>query len=423
MKIMKKLAYLSFCAFAGLLLVFVLIICAFVYFISDKEADIKLNSQVSGKIVCYFGTWSTYRPSPWTYTIDNIPGNLCTHLIYTFVGFNETFQLKYLDNQFDIVREGFKKFVALRAKWPRLKFIIAVGGWSVGGALFSNMVKDRESRKAFITSVDTFLTRYKFDGLDLDWQYPGSTEHQGNYKDKENFAKLIKELRTEFDKHNYILSSTVPITSSRIQDGYKIAELARDLDHFHVLTYNLRGVRSPFVDVHSPLFPRSTDGEEVFGLNVRDGLQYWASLGVPKYKLVVGIPFFGKTFTLECEENNGIKAPINKTYHTGRPGESTREAGILAYYEICQGLLLNKWTREWDDETKVPYAYYKDQWVGYEDEESIRFKMEFIRKEGYGGAMIWTLDLDDFRGECGENNILLRTIHKHLRVNTLKFFT
>lgn len=67
-----------------------------------------------------------------------------------------------------------------------------MGGWSVGGALFSNMVKDRESRKSFITSVATFLTRYKFDGLDLDWQYPGSTEHQGNYQDKENFAKLIK---------------------------------------------------------------------------------------------------------------------------------------------------------------------------------------------------------------------------------------
>lgn len=65
-------------------------------------------------------------------------------------------------------------------------------------------------------------------------------------------------------------------------------------------------------------------------------------------------------------------------------------------------MLLTNGTYIWDDEMKVPYLIAHDQWVGFDDERSIRNKMTWLKENGYGGAMIWTVDMDDFTGTvCG----------------------
>lgn len=51
---------------------------------------------------------------------------------------------------------------------------------------------------------------------------------------------------------------------------------------------------------------------------------------------------------------------------------------------------------------KVPYAVAGDQWVGFDDERSIRNKMQWLKNNSYAGAMVWTVDMDDFNGNvCG----------------------
>lgn len=63
-----------------------------------------------------------------------------------------------------------------------------------------------------------------------------------------------------------------------------------------------------------------------------------------------------------------------------------------------------------------PYAYSGDQWVSFDDAPMIRHKSEFVKALGLGGAMIWALDLDDFKNVCGcEEYPLLRTINRVLR--------
>jgi len=87
---------------------------------------------------------------------------------------------------------GFERFVSLRNKWPHLKILLAVGGWAEGGQKYSDMVSEPFKREIFIRSVMALLRRYKFDGFDLDWEYPGATDRQGKYSDKENFLSLVK---------------------------------------------------------------------------------------------------------------------------------------------------------------------------------------------------------------------------------------
>jgi chitinase len=50
-------------------------------------------------------------------------------------------------------------------------------------------------------------------------------------------------------------------------------------------------------------------------------------------------------------------------------------------------MLLNGAAYIWDDEMKVPYLVHHDQWVGFDDERSIRNKMRWLKDKHYGGTV------------------------------------
>ena len=126
-------------------------------------------------------------------------------------------------------------------------------------------------------------------------------------------------------------------------------------------------------------------------------MQNWHKAGAPKNKLIMGIAFYGKSFTLQDPSNNGLNAPASR----GQAGEVSQEGGTLFYYEICDRIKNRGWKRVFDSASKSPYAFGGNQWVGYEDVEGIKNKMDLINKEGYAGAMVWAIELDDQTGICG----------------------
>ena len=214
-----------------------------------------------------------------------------------------------------------------------------------------------------------------------------------------------------------ILSPKSSDNLSNLLSNHSFIPDYRLLDHIHVMSYDLRGNWTGFADVHSPLYRRSFDEWGYEKLNVHDGLNLWLQYGSFKHKLIVGVPFYGRTFTLGTKENHGLRAGINRWIPGGgggNPGPYTGEYGILAYYEICP-LVKGNWTKEYDDVGKCPYAYYDNQWVGYEDEDSMAIKMDYIRNNGYGGGMIWAIDMDDFRGDCGKKHSLLNVMNDKLK--------
>lgn len=112
------------------------------------------------------------------------------------------------------------------------------------------------------------------------------------------------------------------------------------------------------------------------------------------------MPLYGQTFSVnDLATGRGLNVPAS----AGQAGEFTKAAGFLSYYEICDRVRNRGWTVVQDAEHRMgPYAYKGSQWVGYDDAEMIRRKAEFIRDMGLGGGMVWALDLDDFRGRCGQ---------------------
>ena len=129
----------------------------------------------------------------------------------------------------------------------------------------------------------------------------------------------------------------------------------------------------------------------------------------------MGIPFFGISFTLVNSKNHRV-GDAHKGMGIG--GNYTKEAGVLAYYELCEIFQMKSshWHLEWEPESMAPYAYRDNQWIGYDNERSLALKIDYVKKYNLGGVMIWTVEMDDFRGICGKKRYpLLRAINKGLR--------
>lgn len=354
-------------------------------------------------MVCYYGSWAVYRNGNGKFDVEDIDPAICTHIIFGFAGLDQnTFEIKVLDPYNELCENwgkcGYDRFTALKQKNTDLKALLAIGGWNEGSDKYSTMASDPSKRATFIASTITLLKAHNFDGLDMDWEYP--TQRDGNPEDWANYIALLSELKTALKAEGMLLTAAVSAGKSTIDAAYDVPGMSEHLDFINLMAYDLHGAWETFTHHHAALYAHPDDTGNATFLNVDYAVNYWLDLGAPKSKLVLGMGTYGRCWSLNDGNVNGFYAPAN---NPGYGGPYTRSPGFLGYNEICEDMLTNSWTVVHDPAMHEPYAYYVPHqrvWCGYDDPASVALKASYAREKGLVGAMVWSVETDDFRGLC-----------------------
>ncbi|XP_055608797.1 chitinase-3-like protein 1 [Uranotaenia lowii] len=365
------------------------------------------------KIVCYLGTWAYYRWGVGKFTVDNIHTGLCTHLMYAFFGINEDGTVRIIDPYLDLEENwglGYvKRFNDLKKLNSELKTMAAIGGWNEKSLKFSKVSADPVLRKKFIDDCVKLCQTFGFDGIDLDWEYP-SQQDSPSLDDKDNHAIWLEEFRVEFDRHGLLLSAAVASAEFSSGLSYHIARVSAALDFINVMTYDLHGPWDFQTGLNSPLYEGPADvTERQKQMNTNASIQYWLSQGADPKKIILGIPLYGRTFTLAREQENHIGAPINGP---GMAGPFTREPGFIGYNEFCDMFAKENWDIHYSQEQVGFYAVKGNQWIGFDNVETIEAKVQYMHDNDLGGIMVWSLETDDYHGLCGPRYALMNTVYR-----------
>jgi chitinase len=284
---------------------------------------------------------------------------------------------------------NFATLVGLKQQNPSLQVLVSVGGWTWSGN-FSDTVLTRVSRRRFIDSVVEFVDRYKLDGLDIDWEYPGMIGDNNRFRpeDKRNYTLVIQELRARFNVEQRklgrpLLLSVAAGSSTDFIAHTELGRVQRYLDSVNLMAYDYYEPDSDKITGnHAPLY---TDPADPKRASSDQSVKEFERAGVPPRKIVLGVPFYGHVWGNVPPADHGLF----------QPGTQVPNA-FANYGNIVSNMLNQGFTRYWDAAASVPYLYseQKREFVSYEDTESLALKCAYIRRKGLGGVMFWEYNGD-----------------------------
>ncbi len=354
--------------------------------------------------------------------------DLFTHLNYAFGKVNSTFNGVEIENieRFSQIAKLKIDYNAKKGKEEKnyvdRKMLLSIGGWSSGG--FSEMVSDSLKRALFVRDCKKIVENYQIDGIDLDWEYPSSgvANISSASSDIENFTKLVKELRSALGEEKLLTIAT--IASARFIDFALVDE---HIDFYNIMSYDM--AVAPYH--HSPLhrFDLSLDSlvSITRGLlenkEIYEGLFYPDSAISQEYNLIYRSPIFNALSLQNTTLLEGLDKNFANMKHAITAGQITADEAVALH--IIQGLPKNKlnlgipfygkgsrenWeTAQWDSIAKVPYMADEKGVLqfGFEDEKSIKYKCDFIKKESLLGGMYWEYSIDTLFVKIVANNLLI----------------
>lgn len=319
-------------------------------------------------IIAYYSGDST--------TFKKYPADKLTHIIYSFLHLKGN--ALAFDNPQD--RATVKALVALKAKNPRLRIVLSLGGWG-GCETCSQVFSTEQGRTEFALSVKEILAATRTDGIDLDWEYPaivGFPGHRFAPEDRPNFTLLVRDLRKTLG-NKYEISFAAGGYPEYLRKSVEWNAVMPLVNRVNLMSYDLVNGYSTTTGHHTPLY--STRQQVP---SVDNGVRFLDSLGVDSRKIVIGAAFYARVF-------NGVDAAGNGLVQAGKFKKSVDYRYFSDSLSAAQGFV-----NYWDDLAKAPYAYNsrRQEFASFDDEKSVHLKTQYVMAKQLGGIMFWQLTGD-----------------------------
>ncbi|MCI6736839.1 MAG: peroxiredoxin [Intestinibacter sp.] len=303
------------------------------------------------------------QPIVFQYVLGN-PENLDpTYLdaaIYAFVQIDENGELYVPSPRY------LNQMISLRETKPSLKIIAAIGGWGADG--FSDAALTPTSRYNFARNVNEFINDYGLDGIDIDWEYPGSSAAgiKSRPEDRENFTLLLTALRDVLGEDTWI-SVAGTGDSGYINRSAEIDKIAPIIDYFNLMSYDFTAGETGNAGRkhHANLYESDLS---LPGYSVDTMVNNLINAGMPSRKINLGVPFYGR-----------LGATTTKSYDELRENYINKNGYIYKF----------------DNEALAPYLI-KDALfsMSFDNDLSIFLKAQYVLQHCLGGIFSWTSTYD-----------------------------
>ncbi|XP_058062064.1 endochitinase-like [Anopheles bellator] len=370
-----------------------LVLLIFCFFLPDEA----MANSTSRQLFCMYKSQATGAED---YQIEDIPIDLCTHVIYygSFID-GRHYKLSPWNAQHAFQEKRYQQLADLKKRRPDVKLLVGV---KCTINVCETIANSNDNRETFIESAINLLKKYNLDGVAYHWIWR-------NQRTKHNYPTLIEETKQAFKRagrESWTVSVIGQTKADAIEDGLDQERTCQVAD-FVVISVLRR--TSTDTDVPSPKNRRSFDTRFNERYNVVEATKHWINRGCPSEKILLQIYFSGIKFVLANADDHGIDAPINRN--------SSVLPSFMDYNQICSQVREEGWTIDWDGQSMAPYAYHGTDWIGYENENSLAEKAHFAHSEGLGGLVVDGVEKDDYNGVCGKRYPLLTAVREHYKTN------
>lgn len=363
-------------------------------------------------VLGYYEQWGIYSPNV---HIQDLPLERLTHLVYLAADVNEQgevivgdvysdIQHMYPDqNQEDMPFGGsFGQLARIKPSYPHLRTLISIGGWS-RSKYFSRLASEVETREKLAHSIVTFMERYQFDGVEIDWQFPiedNAVPDSQRPDDSENFTELMHTIRRHMQEKSdetgkqYFLSAVTHQALTKATHG-SLQKAANALDFITLPVSYLNGYWDKQTNHMSPVYivrdPRPD------ALSINKVISQHIEAGVPAEKIVFDTAPFAIGWQGIKNENNGLlQNAAQASWGSWEQGKTP--TGVYSRKHLNNLLKTPGYKRYWNDEAKSVSLFnpkrFDGHFVSYEDRQSLESKIDYIKDNRLAGIAVRKLHSD-----------------------------
>lgn len=268
------------------------------------------------------------------------------------------------------------KDIGKRAKKAGVKTLIWLGGPNEEDK-FLSATSDRY-RATFVKNIIRLVDKLGYNGVDIDWEPIRAQDEAG-------VLALVKDLRAaDPDLIITVPVNWVPTTVIGIKDLSLYKKLATYVDRIFIMSYSMAGPWPGWRVWHGGALTGDTLTTPG---SIKSSVAAYTASGVPEKKLGIGIGTYAT-----CWEYP-VRAPrqtVPAAFYPSDIGTMSMRTLMEKYY--------SKTYEKYDAQAEAPYVSYKKargEWecgfISYENERSITAKMEYVKNEELGGAIVWNI--------------------------------
>lgn len=323
----------------------------------------------------YFSNWSVYESKHFPLDVDV---SKLSHVFYAFMKIDPNSGKVSLSDPWadtELLVDGrngcLGLWKVLKEKNRHVKVLMSVGGWGAELA-FQQTVKSETKLSIFVESVGELVQKFKFDGVDIDWEYPAS--HEEGMK----MCELLEFLRQTLDsiRSGLLITVAAPAGNEHLQN-YNMARMDKVLSFWNVMCYDFAGAGwSSKTAYHLNLYGCNGDNK----LSVDDVIAEYSRQGIHPQKIVIGMPMYGRSFYSPTSVEMGVQFDKNLPY----PSDT------VPYRDITYG-------NEQFDSLRVGAHFYDEQkslLITYDNPQCAVEKSKYVQNHNLLGGFWW-----DSKGE------------------------